>query len=104
MGNLAKAYNEYLKAYNAYFPTIETISSNTMASVGKENLPQFIFTYRQVNAAGYLTSNELREFSEVGVPLLDLLAKTLNKAQEEIAQRVTDGKISFADVEKALGS
>jgi len=36
------------------------------------------------------------------VSLLDLLAKTLNKTQDEIAQLVTDGKVTFSDVKKAF--
>ena len=84
-------------------PTIETLG-NIAAGVGKEKLPQLVLAFGQVRATGKLTGNELRQFSEAGVPLLELLGKSLNKAQGEIRQLVTDGKITFADVEKALKS
>ena len=84
-------------------PTIETLG-NIAAGVGKEKLPQLVLAFGQVRTAGKLTGNELRQFSEAGVPLLELLGKSLNKAQGEIRQLVTDGKITFADVEKALRS
>ena len=84
-------------------PTIETLG-NIAAGVGKEKLPQLVLAFGQVRAAGKLTGNELRQFSEAGVPLLELLGKSLNKAQGEIRQLVTDGKITCADVEKALKS
>ena len=84
-------------------PTIQTLG-NIAAGVGKEKLPQLVLAFGQVRAAGKLTGNELRQFSEAGVPLIELLSKSLNKAQGEIRQLVTDGKIGFADVEKALRS
>lgn len=90
---------DFAKAYDTYFPPIETLGNFAV-----KDFRQFIFAYRQVNAAGYLTSHELRQFSEAGVSLLDLLAKTLNKTQDEIAQLVTDGKVTFSDVKKALSN
>ena len=82
-------------------PTIETLG-NIAAGVGKEKLPQLVLAFGQVRAAGKLTGNELRQFSEAGVPLTELLAKSLNKSQGEIRALVTAGKIGFPDVEKAL--
>lgn len=90
---------DFAKAYDTYFAPIETLGN-----IAVKDLRQFIFAYRQVNAAGYLTSHELLQFSEAGVPLLELLGKSLSKSQDEIAELVTDGKISFADVKKALSN
>jgi len=84
-------------------PTIETLG-NIAAGVGKEKLPQLVLAFGQVRAAGKLMGTELRQFAEAGVPLTELLAKSLGKVQGEVRQLVTDGKISFADVEKALRS
>jgi tape measure domain-containing protein len=84
-------------------PTIETLG-NIAAGVGKENLPQLVLAFGQVRAAGKLMGTELRQFSEAGVPLTELLAKSLGKVQGEVRQLITDGKIGFADVEKALRS
>ncbi|MDI9537016.1 MAG: tape measure protein, partial [Bacteroidota bacterium] len=84
-------------------PTIETLG-NIAAGVGKEKLPQLVLAFGQVRAAGKLMGTELRQFSEAGVPLTELLAKSLGKVQGEVRQLITDGKIGFADVEKALRS
>ena len=90
---------DFAKAYDTYFPPIETLGNFAV-----KDFRQFLFTYRQVSAAGYLTSHELLQFSEAGVSLLELLGKTLNKTQDEIAQLVTDGKVTFSDVKKALSN
>lgn len=82
-------------------PTITTLG-NIAAGVGREKLPQLVLAFGQVRAAGKLTGNELRQFSEAGVPLSELLAKSLNKSQGEIRALVTAGKIGFTDVQKAL--
>ena len=84
-------------------PTIETLG-NIAAGVGKEKLPQLVLAFGQVKAASKLTGNELRQFTEAGVPLLDLLGKTLNKTVAEVKATIESGKVSFKDVEAALQS
>lgn len=44
-----------------------------------EKLNSLVLAYGQVKAATKLTGAELRQFTEAGVPLLDMLAKELNK-------------------------
>lgn len=94
-----------LLAYNIeakdLIPTLGVLGDIT-AGVGRDKLPQLILAFGQVKAATKLTGAELRQFSEAGVPLLDTLAKQFGVSASEIQDLVSDGKIGFKDVEKAL--
>ena len=84
-------------------PTLTAIGNVTSAA-GKEKLPQLILALGQVKAATKLTGNELRQFTEATVPMLDLLAESMGKSAPEVSQLVREGKIGFSDVERALFS
>jgi len=94
-----------LLAYNIeadkIIPTFKALG-NIAAGVGKDKLPQLILAFGQVKAATKLTGQELRQFTEAGVPLLSTLATQMGKTEEEIKKMVETGKIGFPDVEKAL--
>jgi tape measure domain-containing protein len=81
-----------------------TALGNIAAGVGQEKLPQLILAFGQVKAATRLTGNELRQFTEAGVPLMDELAKNLKKPVSEIKKMVEAGEIGFPLVDKALKS
>jgi tape measure domain-containing protein len=72
------------------------------AGVGTDKLPQLILAFGQVKTATKLTGNELRQFTEAGVPIVSALAKHFKKADSEIVNMVHDGKVGFNDVEQAL--
>jgi len=78
------------------------VLGNISAGVGTEKLPLLVLALSQVKNAGKLTGNELRQFTENNVPLVDLLAKSLGKTTAEITQMTTEGKIGFNDVYKVL--
>lgn len=97
-----------LLAYNIeaekIIPTLKMLG-NISAGVGKDKLPQLILAFGQVKAATFLTGMELRQFTEAGVPLLDMLAKQSGKTAAQIKQDMESGvRIPFEDVERALGS
>ncbi len=83
--------------------TMRTLGNITSA-VGRDKMPQLILAFGQVKAAGKLMGTELRQFTETGVPLLQVLADQFGVTTGEIQQMVSDGKIGFADVQKALES
>jgi tape measure domain-containing protein len=60
--------------------------------------------FGQVAVAGRLTGNELRQFNERGIPLMEALGQQMGVTKAEIREMVEAGKISFADVEKAMAS
>jgi tape measure domain-containing protein len=61
-----------------------------------------IMAFGQVKAATRLTGMELRQFTEAGVPLLDILAKQMGKTTAEMVEMISDGKVGFPEVEKAI--
>lgn len=90
-------------AQEEIIPNLKALG-NIAAGVGMDKLPNLILAFGQVRAATKLTGMELRQFTEAGVPLLDTLAKNLNKPVAEIQKMVSDGAIGFKDVQTALMS
>ena len=74
------------------------------SGVGMDKLPNLIMAFGQVKAATKLTGMELRQFTEAGVPLLDALAKQMNKPVSKIQKMVSAGAIGFPAVQAALAS
>lgn len=74
------------------------------AGVGMDKLPYLTLAYGQVRAAGKLTGNELRQFTEAGVPMLEELSKVTGISMNEMSDAISDGAIKFEDVQKALGN
>ncbi|OZI09178.1 hypothetical protein BWI93_05375 [Siphonobacter sp. BAB-5385] len=96
-----------LLAYNiASGDVVKTIEElgNIAAGVGKEKLPFLTLAYGQVRALGRLTGQEVRQFTEAGVPLLELLAKQSGKTTAQIQKDVTEGAVSFEMVKAAISS
>lgn len=58
--------------------------------------------YGQVAAKGKLQTEELYQFQERGIPLLDELAKGYGKTKAEVQQLITEGRVGFPAVEQAI--
>ena len=85
-------------------PTLNSLG-NITAGVGKDKMPQLILALGQVRAAGKLTGQELRQFTEAGVPLLEELGKTLGKTAGQVKQDMENGLApSFEVVEQSLAN
>lgn len=65
-------------------------------------LSRLAINYGQVLTLGRLQQREIRDFAMAGVPLVAELAKNMGKTAEEIQKLVSEGKIGFAEVEKAF--
>jgi tape measure domain-containing protein len=74
------------------------------AGIGMDKLPNLIMAFGQVSAATRLTGNELRQFTEAWVPLLEELAKIMKKPASEIQNLVSKGQVGFPLVQQALMS
>ncbi len=72
------------------------------SGVGRDKLPQLILALGQVRAATKLRGQELRQFTEAGVPLIEELSKSLGVAEKDIQKLVSAGKVSFDDVLAAM--
>ena len=65
-------------------------------------IEQVAYAYGQVKSAGRLVGNDLKQFINAGVPIIQELAKNMGVAESQIKDMVSAGKIWFADVEKAF--
>lgn len=77
---------------------------NIAAGVGRDKLPFLTLAFGQVATKGKLAGQEIRQFTEAGVPLVQTLATTFGKTTAEIQALSEEGKISFEDVRKAIYS
>jgi tape measure domain-containing protein len=100
----AKSLLAYRISADKIIPTFNALG-NIAAGVGREKLPQLTLAFGQVRTAGKLTGQELRQFTEAGVPLLDVLAQQSGKTASQIKEDMEKGIApSFGEVEKALFS
>lgn len=74
---------------------------NISAGLGTP-LSRLILVYGQVMAKGKLMGDDLRQFTEAGVPMIHEIAKQMGIADKEVANLVSDGKIGFKEVEQVL--
>ncbi|MDM1547374.1 tape measure protein [Empedobacter falsenii] len=65
-------------------------------------ISRLILVYGQVKAKGKLMGDDLRQFTEAGVPMIAMIAKNMGIAQSAVADMVSEGKVGFKDVEKVL--
>lgn len=84
-------------------PTITSLG-NISAAVGTDRLPLLVLAYGQVRTANKLTGQELRQFSESGVNLLDMLARQSGKSLAQVRKDISAGAVGFRDVEKAIAA
>lgn len=82
-------------------PTFSALG-NIAAGVGKDKLPNLVLAFGQVRAATRLTGMELRQFTEAGVPLLEVLAKQTGKTAAQIKEDIESGAVSFDMVQEAI--
>lgn len=87
-------------AANQVIPTMESLW-NVSAALNVP-LERLALNYGQVKTQGKLTGVDLRDFLRAGVPLIQELAKNLNTTEFEIKKMVSQGKIWFAEVERAF--
>lgn len=65
-------------------------------------LSRLILVYGQVKAKGRLMGDDLRQFTEAGIPIIHELAKSMGVADNEISKMVENGKIGFPEVQKVI--
>lgn len=70
------------------------------------DMGRLVLAYGQVKAASYLRAAEIRQFTEAGIPLLELLAEKFTELQgtavstEEVMDKVSRRMVSFSMVEE----
>jgi|GEM_PF-5903329 len=78
-------------------------SLGDVAAGSGNNLSELVTVLGQVKMKGRLQGEELMQFMERKVNLIPYLAKIKGVGEDKISQMVTDKKISYQDVESALG-
>ncbi len=101
-------YTKQLAAYkietNSLFDTTKRLAD---VSVGLGvSMDRIILAYGQVKAASYLRAAEIRQFTEAGIPMLELLAEKFTELQgkavstEQVMDMVSKRAVSFSMVEE----
>lgn len=63
---------------------------------------RLIMAYGQVKAKGRLMGDDLKQFTEAGIPLIAELAKQFGVAESKISEMVSAGKVGFDDVRQVI--
>lgn len=58
--------------------------------------------FNKVAASGKLTGQELNQLTDSGIPVIQLLAQSMGKSEEEVRKLVSSGKIGFAEFQNAI--
>jgi tape measure domain-containing protein len=80
--------------------TLSVLAST--AAVAGTSMSDVGYQFRSVASSGKLTGDALASLSDRGIPILQFLAKQYGVSAAAAKQMVSDGKVSFADFQKAL--
>jgi len=83
-------------------PTLERMGD--VARGNDETMQRLALAYGQALAQGRVLTRDLYQFVNAGVPIFDALAEVMGKSVQQVQQLVTDGKVGFPEIEKALRS
>ncbi|HEV7299260.1 MAG TPA: tape measure protein [Tepidisphaeraceae bacterium] len=67
-------------------------------------LNELVAIFAKIKNTGRLQGDTLAQLAEGGVPVYKALSKQMGVSTESIGQMVSEGKVSFAELETALGS
>lgn len=67
-------------------------------------LNDLVYLYGTTMTQGRLFTQDLRQFMGRGIPLADELAKQFGVTKDKVGELVTEGKVGFPEVEKAIQS
>jgi tape measure domain-containing protein len=73
-----------------------------LAMGNSEAFDHLAVVYGQVRAQGKMYMNDLRQFTNAGVPMIEALADVVKAPQSEIGNMIRDGKIGLTQVKSAL--
>lgn len=96
----AKQLAAFSFAPDQIVPTLRVLG-DASAATGTD-LSRLTLALGQVNVVGRLMGQELRQFTNAGVPLIKYLALAMGEAEDRIPGLVRQGRVGFNDVAKAL--
>lgn len=80
--------------------TMRMLGDLSMGNAGI--LDRLTLAYGKLQAKGKATLEELNMFTEAGVPLMNALAESLDTTTENLFKMISQGEVSFADVQRAM--
>lgn len=81
-------------------PTLERMGD--VARGNDETMQRLSLAYGQALAQGRVLTRDLYQFVNAGVPIFEALGSVMGKTVQEVQTLVTDGKVGFPEIEKAL--
>lgn len=105
-------YTKQLAAYRIETSKLHDTTkmlADVSAGLGVD-MSRLILAYGQVRAAEYLRGTELRQFTEAGIPMLELLAEQMEKVKgesvstAEVFEMISKRMISFKQVDEVFKS
>ena len=102
IANSAKQMLAYGFAADQVNDTIVRLGN--IASGLTQPLGDIVYLYGTLRASGRVTTIDMKQFANRGIPIYEELAKVMGKSVEEIDRLVSAGKIGFSDIEKAFQS
>jgi len=83
-------------------PTLERMGD--VARGNDETMQRLALAYGQALAQGRVLTRDLYQFVNAGVPIFEALSNVMGKSVEQVQALVTEGKVGFPEIEKALRS
>lgn len=106
LASYAKQLSAYSIPYEELYDTTKRLA-DISAGVGVD-MGRIILAYGQVRSAAFLRGQELRQFTEAGIPLVDELAKRFTKltgvvtSAEDVFDKISRKEVSFGMVKDVL--
>ena len=100
LADTAKRLSAFGIANKDLVGTTERLGKAAAATGARVN--ELSLAYGQVAAKGKLQTEELYQFQERGIPLLDELAKGYGKTNAEVQDLISKGRVGFPAVEQAI--
>lgn len=106
LNQYAKQLSAYSIPYNELYDTMKRLA-DISAGVGVD-MGRIILAYGQIKAAKFLKGTELRQLTEVNIPMVDKLAERFSKLEGrivsagEVLDMISKKKVTFEDVKDVL--
>ena len=106
IASYAKQLTAFSIPYNEMYETTKRLA-DLSAGLGV-SMDRLVLAYGQVKSAAFLRGQEVRQFTEAGIPLLDELAKKLTTVEGravsagDVFKRISNREIEFKQVKEVL--
>jgi tape measure domain-containing protein len=100
LATVAKQLLAYGTAADQIIPTMRRLGD--IAALSGANLGDLAAIYGKIQAQGRLTAETLEGFQSRGIPITRELAKAFGVTEAQVRELVSQGKIGFPEVQKAI--